>query len=96
MTSASAVMVSPIKTGAVNCQFWFKNTVPGPGLGGKSSNSWTPQKKRFNLPTCEQSHSIVSLDLGSESPQSHGCIFPQTLNARRMHGTYTELALISH
>ena len=25
-------MASPMKTGAVNCQFWFRNTVPGPGM----------------------------------------------------------------
>ena len=24
-------MVSPINTGAVNFQFWLRNTVPGPG-----------------------------------------------------------------
>jgi hypothetical protein len=38
--SASAVIVSPINTGAVNFQFWLRNTVPGPGMS-IATNAWS-------------------------------------------------------
>ena len=42
MTSASAVMVSPMYTGAVNFQFWLRNTVPGPGMSIATSACSSP------------------------------------------------------
>ncbi len=41
-TSATAVMVSPMWTGAVNFQFWLRNTVPGPGISIATSACSSP------------------------------------------------------
>ena len=45
ITSAVAVIVSPMNTGAVNFQFWLMNTVPGPGRSVATSACSSPGRQ---------------------------------------------------
>ena len=84
--SASAVILSPMKTGAVNFQFWLRNTVPGPGMSIATSACkspvvsppWTTSLLNF-VPATKDS----SKWRGLRSPEISGVLHDVILGKRR-------------